>query len=78
MNALGASVRHRDVTFSAWAPRCRALDLVIDGRPARPMSPTGDGMFETVVENLSAGTRYQYRLDGERYRPVIQTSGHCE
>src|SRR5947207_8660066 len=69
MNALGASVRGRDVAFSAWAPRCRSLDVVIDGRPARQMSHAGDGIWETLVDNLPAGTRYQYRLDGERYRP---------
>ena len=69
MNALGASVRAGAVSFSVWAPRCRSLDLVIDGVPARAMSEDGDGLFTTVVENLAAGARYQYRLDGERYRP---------
>src|SRR5712692_3606825 len=69
MNALGASVRAGAVSFSVWAPRCRSLDLVIDGVPARAMREDGDGLFTTVVENLAAGTRYQYRLDGERYRP---------
>jgi maltooligosyltrehalose trehalohydrolase len=69
MNALGASVRPGAVSFSVWAPRCRTLDLVIDGRPARAMREDGDGLFSTTVEQLPAGTRYQYRLDGERYRP---------
>jgi maltooligosyltrehalose trehalohydrolase len=69
MNALGASVRAGAVSFSVWAPRCRSLDLVIDGVPARAMREDGDGLFTTVVENLAAGARYQYRLDGERYRP---------
>ena len=68
MNGLGASVRPGAVTFSVWAPRCRSLDLVIDGRPVRPMRQEADGLFETDIENLPAGTRYQYRLDGERYR----------
>ena len=69
MNALGASVRGSAVSFSVWAPRCRSLDLVIDGRPALAMREEGDGLFATVVSELAAGTRYQYRLDGERYRP---------
>jgi maltooligosyltrehalose trehalohydrolase len=69
MNALGASVRAGAVTFAAWAPRCRSLDLVVDGLPARAMREAGDGVFTTIVENLAPGTRYQYRLDRERYRP---------
>jgi len=69
MNGLGASVRPGVVTFSAWAPRCRSLDLIIDGRPVRPMRQEADGLFETQIENLPVGTRYQYRLDGERFRP---------
>src|SRR6185503_5540202 len=69
MNALGASVRPGAVSFSVWAPRCRTRDLVSDGRPARAMRADGDGLFSTTVEQLPAGTRYQYRLDGERYRP---------
>lgn len=43
MTALGASVRHGNVTFSVWAPRCRSLDLVVDGRPVREMRPGNDG-----------------------------------
>jgi maltooligosyltrehalose trehalohydrolase len=69
MNALGASVRGSAVSFAVWAPRCRSLDLVIDGRPARAMREEGDGLFATEVEHPGPGTRYQYRLDGERYRP---------
>jgi maltooligosyltrehalose trehalohydrolase len=69
MNALGASVRGGAVSFSVWAPRCRSLDLVVDGRPVRAMREEGDGLFTAEVEKLAAGARYQYRLDGERYRP---------
>jgi maltooligosyltrehalose trehalohydrolase len=69
MNALGASLHPAAVTFAVWAPRCRSLDLVIEGRPCRPMQHDGDGLFTTAIEDLAAGTRYQYRLDGERYRP---------
>jgi maltooligosyltrehalose trehalohydrolase len=69
MNTLGASVRPGAVSFSVWAPRRRSLDLVIDGRPFRAMREEGEGVFTTAIENLAAGARYQYRLDGERYRP---------
>jgi maltooligosyltrehalose trehalohydrolase len=33
------------------------------------MTRQPDGTFEATVPGLAAGVRYQYRLDGERYRP---------
>jgi maltooligosyltrehalose trehalohydrolase len=33
------------------------------------MTRQDDGLFEGMVAGLPSGTRYQYRLDGERYRP---------
>src|SRR3989441_3051499 len=66
---LGAAVRDDGVVFRAWAPRCRTLDVVIEGRRPLAMSRQDDGLFEAVVAGLPPGTRYQYRLDGERYRP---------
>jgi maltooligosyltrehalose trehalohydrolase len=69
MNGLGASLRPGAVAFTVWAPRCRSLDLALEGRPVRAMRPAADGVFETTLEHLTAGTRYQYRLDGARYRP---------
>lgn len=69
MSDLGARLVSGGVTFSVWAPRCHAVDLAVEGRPLREMPPTGDGVFETTIESLPVGSRYQYRLDGERYRP---------
>jgi maltooligosyltrehalose trehalohydrolase len=66
---LGATVRDDGVMFRAWAPRCRTLDVVIEGRRPLALTRQDDGLFEGVVPALPAGTRYQYRLDGERYRP---------
>jgi maltooligosyltrehalose trehalohydrolase len=66
---LGATVRDDGVVFRAWAPRCRTLDVVIEGRRPLAMTRQDDGLFEGVVAALPAATRYQYRLDGERYRP---------
>src|SRR5439155_10096018 len=66
---LGAAVRDDGVVFRAWAPRCRTLDVVIEGRRPLAMSRQDDGLFEAPVAGLRPGTRYQYRLDGERYRP---------
>jgi maltooligosyltrehalose trehalohydrolase len=33
------------------------------------MAPREDGLFELWLPDVPAGVRYQYRLDGDRYRP---------
>jgi maltooligosyltrehalose trehalohydrolase len=33
------------------------------------MDAAGDGLWELALRRVGPGTRYQYRLDGERYRP---------
>jgi len=52
-----------------WAPRCRSLDVVLEGRAPLQMSEADDGLFETTIPRVGAGARYQYRLDGGRHRP---------
>jgi maltooligosyltrehalose trehalohydrolase len=68
-NPLGASLHDDATTFRVWAPRCRTVDLAIEGRPPQPLRDAGAGIRELTVPALPPGTRYQYRLDGERYRP---------
>src|SRR5262245_14150785 len=48
--------------FRLWAPALAALTLRLDGLPDRAMTAVGDGWFETVVMEASAGTRYVYAL----------------
>ena len=55
--------------FRVWAPRCRSVDVVIEGRRPEPLTPRDDNLFERAIPGIAAGTRYQYRLDGERHRP---------
>ena len=69
MNALGASLLEGRVCFRVWAPRGRSVDVVIEGQRPQPLSPAADGTFEAIVPGVDEGARYQYRLDGERYRP---------
>src|SRR2546428_7364337 len=66
---LGAAVRDDGVVFRAWAPRCRTLDVVIEGRRPLAMSRQDDGLFEAAVARLPPRTRHQYPLDRERHRP---------
>jgi len=69
MNPLGASARGDGTTFRVWAPACRRLELVVEGRAPHAMREAGEGLLEARLPALAEGTRYQYRIDGERYRP---------
>ena len=66
---LGAILQEGGTTFRVWAPRCRGVDVILEGRKPEALTPRDDGVFERLVAGVSAASRYQYRLDGERYRP---------
>jgi maltooligosyltrehalose trehalohydrolase len=66
---LGATVQESGTLFRVWAPRCRSVEVVIEGRRPMPLTSRDDGLFELSIPGIAGGTRYQYRLDGERYRP---------
>ena len=66
---LGATVREDGVVFRVWAPGRRTVEVVVDGRRPLAMTRQPDGTFEATAPGLAAGARYQYRLDGEQYRP---------
>jgi maltooligosyltrehalose trehalohydrolase len=57
--------------FRVWAPSARAADLQILGKEMRalPMTPMGDGWFETIVTDAPAGARYRYCIDGKMEVP---------
>ena len=69
MNPLGASLHGDGTTFRVWAPKCRSVELVVDGRPPEHLRDAGDGVREITLPTLLPGARYQYRLDGQHYRP---------
>lgn len=77
---LGAWVHPDGVAFRVWAPRCRALELVVEraGEPSvYPLVRSSDGTFSTVRADVGVGDCYRYRLDGgpllpdpaSRYQP---------
>ena len=69
MSALGASLLANGVTFRVWAPRCRSVDVVVDGRAIEALVPRDGGVFDVMLEGLAEGARYKYRFDATRYRP---------
>src|SRR5438552_1127609 len=56
MSALGASLLPSGVTFRVWAPRCQAMDVVVDGRAVEALVPREGGLFEARLEGAAAGT----------------------
>ncbi len=64
---FGPRVGRDEVTFRLWAPAARQVELMLDG--ARQMLRLADGWHALTVPGASAGTRYRFRIDGEREVP---------
>jgi maltooligosyltrehalose trehalohydrolase len=70
MNAalrFGPQITPEGITFRLWAPAAKRVDLMLD-RP-HPMQAQPDGWYEAAIASARAGTRYHYRIDGERVVP---------
>jgi maltooligosyltrehalose trehalohydrolase len=67
----GVLVGENACSFLVWAPRARSVEVrIVEPRErAVPMQGAGCGYFHAVVEGISAGALYRYRLDGENERP---------
>jgi maltooligosyltrehalose trehalohydrolase len=60
------------VHFRVWVPRCRRVEVVIEGGPGYSsgntqgieLAPETPGYFSGRVAASGAGTRYRFRLDG--------------
>ncbi len=57
--------------FCAWAPRVEQLVLHVLSPHERMVSleRSGRGYFQSTVGSIEPGTRYLYRIDGEKERP---------
>jgi len=51
---LGATFRDEGVTFRVWAPRCRTLDVAIEGRRVIVKGPKGE-LSHTVANPIAVG-----------------------
>jgi maltooligosyltrehalose trehalohydrolase len=52
------------VHFRVWTPVSRSVAVEIEGQRSHPLSPEPGGYFSALIEDVAAGTRYRYRLDG--------------
>lgn len=70
---ISANVEGNAVRFRVWSPEAEKLEAVIfeNGKQvaAHELRRDGEGFFVGLAENLGAGTRYQYRLNGDKLRP---------
>ncbi|HEX2725573.1 MAG TPA: malto-oligosyltrehalose trehalohydrolase, partial [Beijerinckiaceae bacterium] len=65
---FGAELTSGGVRFALWAPTARDVALVLDGAE-HAMPHDGDGWRRLVVPTAHAGSRYQYRIDGDLLVP---------
>jgi maltooligosyltrehalose trehalohydrolase len=58
-------------SFLVWAPHATHVEVSVIHPQNRklPMQSLGVGYFHAVVEDISAGALYRYRLDGQKERP---------
>ncbi len=68
---FGAAVDDDAVRFRLWAPGARDVAVVLgsDVDGTRALVPSSGGWFETRVNDIGAGTRYAFRVDGGRSVP---------
>ena len=70
---LGAVVREGRTSMRVWAPDRARVDLVVERAPrpeVRPLTRDSHGHWCGTFDDLPAGTRYRYRLDGDGGRCV--------
>lgn len=62
---VGAELQlHGGVHFRVWAPDAREVAVEIEGRAPNTLSAEPDGYFSALVESVTAGAHYRFRLDG--------------
>ncbi|WP_034643339.1 malto-oligosyltrehalose trehalohydrolase [Desulfovibrio inopinatus] len=71
-----AHVGHRRIDdtayeFTVWAPKPKSVELeLLDSTPRRlPMDAIGRGLYRLRVDDVKAGNRYQFVLNGDIRRP---------
>jgi maltooligosyltrehalose trehalohydrolase len=67
---VGAEVSPEGAHFRVWAPRCKRVDVVIEGGATHRLEDETRGYRSAFVRGARAGDRYRFRLDeGDRLVP---------
>ena len=71
--SLGAWLDKQCTHFRLWAPQAQLIELVIESNKTKfsslPLEPSKGGYFSGVFPDIKAGTRYRFRIDGDRSLP---------
>jgi maltooligosyltrehalose trehalohydrolase len=65
----GPQILDNGVAFNLWAPSARSVELLEETLPPQPMTCDDDGWYQTISPTARAGTRYQFRVNGELVVP---------
>lgn len=65
---LGATLRGRSCDFAVWAPKAHTVELALASRRV-PLTRVEHGYFTGVVDEVAAGDRYRFVLDGRAELP---------
>lgn len=65
----GAHVTSYGVSFNLWAPSAKSVELLESGQAPRRMPRDEQGWYQALSATAHAGTRYQYRINGELVVP---------
>ena len=67
---LGTVLSDHGVRFRVWAPEKISVSLVVTEESRDiPMDPERNGYFTILLGDIGPGTKYFYRLNGDRLRP---------
>ena len=66
---VGARVKDGGCTFTVWAPFKKTVEVVIEDGDAYPMEAIEHGYWLCEVPGVQPGTRYFFRLDGNKNLP---------
>ena len=61
----GPQITPGGVVFNLWAPSATSVELLEVGFPPVRIAGDGDGWFQILSPTARAGTRYQFRINGE-------------
>ena len=61
----GPQIVEGGVVFNLWAPSADAVELLQERRPAEVMVREPGGWYQLFSHGSGAGTRYQFRIDGQ-------------
>ena len=67
---MGAMPTPAGVRFTVWAPAATRVEVELtESGQFIPLTAQADGVWSSIVPQLSPGTLYRYRLNGELSRP---------